>query len=444
MNLALLGLSHHTAPVELREQFAIPEARLRAAVEALLAEPGVEEGLILSTCNRVEVLAVLQTSDGGEGLWPFARRFYQRDLATEAKHFYQWRDAAAVRHVFRVAASLDSLVVGEPQILGQYKAAYNAASAAGGVQGGLRSLLTRAFSVAKRIRTETGLARQSVSVSHAAVDLAKQIFGNLSGKTILLVGAGDMGAQAANYLLQQGASRLLVTSRTLERARALAAKHRGEAIHWSDLLQQGHRADVIISCTGAPEPLLGKSEIGAFLSRRKFRPVLLLDIAVPRDIAPEVQELENAFLYNIDDLKTVVDSHLADRQREGVQAEALIEAEVGRFLRSLDSLDAVPTIRALQAQGDRLRQLEIARQRGKLAGLTPAQLEIVEDLTRSLMQKWLHRPITEIKAAAAEREDLALLEGVAKLFGLEEAITPDAAPDAAEETAGAEQFNAKR
>lgn len=429
MNFHLFGLSHHSAPVALREQFAVAEARLPAALAALVAEPGVEEGLILSTCNRVEVLS---TGTSAEALRAFLGRWVERDLAPLSTHFYAYSGPAAARHVFRVAASLDSLVVGEPQILGQYKAAYQAAINARAAGPGLRALLHAAFSAAKLVRGETAIGRQSLSISHAAVDLAKRIFGGLGGKTVLLVGAGEMGTQAAGYLLQQGARRLLVANRGQERAAALAAKYGGEVVAWSDLLAQAHRADVIISCTGAAAPLLDKAEMAGILARRKYRPLLLLDIAVPRDIAADVQELENAFLYNVDDLEGVVEGHRADRQREAARAEAMIETELERFARRWEARDALPTLRALETHAESLRQSELERWRAQLTAMPPEQRALCEELTRALMRKWLHRPLTAIKAAAEDDEDLALLDSVAQLFGLKE--NPAAAPETAAST----------
>ncbi len=416
MNFHLLGLSHHSAPLELRERFAVPDARMPEALAALAAEPGVAEGLVLSTCNRVEYLAI---TTSGDALWSFIRRWYGQEPAGLAPRFYLHAGAAAARHVFRVAASLDSLVVGEPQILGQYKAAFQAAASAGAAGGGLRALLNAAFIAAKRVRAETGLGRHSLSISHAAVELAKRIFGGLGGKTVLLIGAGEMGTQAAGYLVRQGASRLLVANRGQERGQALAAKYGGEAIPWEHLRAEAHRADVIISCTGATEPLLAKADIAALLARRKSRPILLLDIAVPRDIAADVQELENAFLYNVDDLESVVASHRADREREAARAEAMIEAELDRFWRRWEARDALPTLRALEAHGENLRRRELERWRSLLAALPPEQRAAVEELTRALMRKWLHRPLTAIRAAAEERSDLAILDSAAELFGLQ-------------------------
>lgn len=416
---SLFGLSHHTAPVEVREPYAIPAARLEAEVRGLMAEPGVAEAMVLSTCNRSEILLVGELEAG--------RRFLARRHGWEAgsrpPYFYELEGEAAIRHVFRVAASLDSQIVGEPQILGQYKAALAAAEAAGGARGGLRSLLARAFHAAKRARSETSLARQPVSISQAAVDLARRIFGRLEDKVVLLAGAGEMGAQAAAHLMERGAGRLIVASRTRERAERVAAKFSGEAILLADLLEHAPRADVIIACSGAAasggeRPLLTAAEARAVLARRRHQPQLWLDIAVPRDIDPRAGDIENAFLYNIDDLQTTVDENRSERQREAARAELIIASEVERFLRQMESAAAAPTIQALEARCEQIRREQLERWRSGLGPLSAAQWEGVEALTRALMRRWLHQPLIEIKAAAAEGQDLALLESAARLFAL--------------------------
>ena len=429
MKLLLLGVSHHTAPLEVREQLAIPEAQLGEAVTRLLAAPGVKEGLILSTCNRVEILINCDAGLDPDGTGCL-EQVYGGSRPDLRPYLYVQQQRQAVRHVFRVACSLDSLLVGEPQILGQLKQSYQTARAAGGVGSSLEALLTRAFSVAKRVRTDTELGRNPVSISHAAVDLARQIFGSLAGKTVLLLGAGKMGELAARYLGAQGAGRVLVVNRTLARAEALAAALGGEAFALDQLPAIGHRADVIIGCTGAATPILSRAQVAQFLVRRKYRPVLLLDIAVPRDVEATTRTLDNAFLYNVDDLQAVVDANLADRQREAIRAEAIVEAEVETFLQRLQSLDVVPTIRQLQERAETIRREELARLRGRLGALTPEQEKAVEALTRGLMQKWLHRPLVALKEAAGDAGGLPLLDLVERLFGLDVAVAPEP-PDGA-------------
>ncbi|HXR98705.1 MAG TPA: glutamyl-tRNA reductase [Terriglobales bacterium] len=421
MTLLLLGISHHSAPIDERERLAIPPAGLEAALRLLAAEPGVREGLILSTCNRVEVVAHAEDNGSAVDLRHWLARATGLPAPPDASLFYQLRGNEVARHLFRVAASLDSVVVGEPQILGQLKYAYAQAQAVGLVGAELDALLPRAFHAAKRVRAETGIAAHPVSVSQAAVDLARQIFGNLSQKTVLLIGTGAMGSIAARYLLRQGAARLLVTNRTFASAQALAAKHHGDAFPLEQLREQGEHADVVIACTGSPHPLISKADAGHFLSRRRGRPMLFLDLAVPRDVEPSVHQLENAFVYNVDDLDRVVRSNLAERAQEAVDAEVIIEAELRLYAERRQARDLAPTLAALQTRAEALRTAEWARVRGRLGPLTPDQEQAAEALTRSLMQKWLHQPMVQLKlaqleAGAADRD--ALLQLVRRLFDL--------------------------
>ncbi|MGH9533363.1 MAG: glutamyl-tRNA reductase [Terriglobales bacterium] len=431
MNLLLIGISHHTAPVEQREAYAISAQHLPRALRQLLAWPGVRDALILSTCNRVELL--LATEAESWDPWPALAAVFGRDLSGQTPHFYCHRGPAAVRHLFRVAASLDSQVIGEPQILGQIKAAHAAARAAGGMRGGLHPLLARAFSTAKRARRETGLGRHAVSISRTAAGLALQIFGSLDGRCVLLIGAGETGALAARHFLRQGASRLLVASRTPERAAAVAARHQGAVIPFG-AWGEAAAADIIISCTGASRPILDRADVAALLARRRSRPLLLLDIAVPRDIEPDAGQLDNAFLYNIDDLRAAVDQNLAERQREAARAEALIEQGVDKFLHHARGAQAGPAIQALRAQCEQLRQRELERLRPKLASLPEperAQVEAwMEALSRGLMQKWLHRPQNALKAAARAGAEGPLAEALEQLFA-PPAPVPAAVPEPA-------------
>ncbi|HET9783890.1 MAG TPA: glutamyl-tRNA reductase, partial [Terriglobales bacterium] len=351
MSLLLLGISHHTAPLELREPLALPEARQAEALRLLAEQPGVVEGLILSTCNRVEVL-IATAAGAAPDLFRFLAVATGQPSLPPATHFYQLQDEEAVRHLFRVAASLDSLVIGEPQILGQLKQAFAAAQAAGLVGGELEAVLPRAFRTAKRVRTETAIAAQPVSVSQTAVDLARQIFGSLENKTVLLLGAGAMGALAARYLMQQGASRLLVLNRTLRHGEVVARKFGGTAHGLEALPELGEQADVIIACTGAPQPLIARAAAARFLARRRGRPMLFLDLAVPRDVEPSVHQLENAFVYNVDDLDQVVSANLEGRRQEAARGEEIVTAEVAAYQQRREARAAVPTLRALREQAE--------------------------------------------------------------------------------------------
>ena len=417
MNLVLIGVNHRTAPVEVREHFAIPESRLPEAVKMLTSCAGVEEGMIVSTCNRVEILA--RTNDNQTGLDEFFHDFYGVDMAPYRQHLYEYRERDAVRHVFRVASSLDSMVVGEPQILGQVKEAYATARAVGGVNSQLDALLSRAFAVAKRVRNETAVATSAVSVASVAVDLAKKIFGNLQGKSVYLVGAGKMCELAARHLLAHGAGQIYVSNRTFERAEALAKKFNGEALPFDQLYDTVPRADIVISSTGAPHAIFRKEHGEKFLSKRRNRPMFFIDIAVPRDVDPEMNKLDGMFVYDIDDLQQVVTSHLGDRRAEADRAEAIVQLEVDKFHERLQTLDVVPTIVSLQEHLETVRQAEIDRVRGRLGNLSPEQELAVEALTRGIVNKIMHTPITTLKSAARESsEATTVIDLVRRLFGL--------------------------
>jgi glutamyl-tRNA reductase len=419
MNFVVIGVNHRTAPVEVREQFAIPEARLPEAVRSLASHPGVEEAMIVSTCNRVEILA--RTADDCAGLDGFFRQFYGFDPAPYRQHLYEYRDCDAVRHVFRVASSLDSMIVGEPQILGQVKEAYATARAVGAVNSQLDALLTRAFAVAKRVRNETAVATSAVSVASVAVDLAKKIFGNLDGKSVYLVGAGKMCELAARHLMAHGAKQIYVANRTYDRAVALARKFNGEAVVFDQLYDTVPRADIVISSTGAPHAIFRKEHGERFLHSRKNRPMFFIDIAVPRDVDPEMNKLDGIFVYDIDDLQQVVSSHVADRHVEAEHAETIVQMEVEKFQARLQTLDVVPTIVSLQEHLETVRQAEIDRVRGRLGTLTPEQELAVEALTRGIINKIMHTPITTLKSAARESQEVTtVIDLVRRLFGLRE------------------------
>lgn len=417
MNFQLIGVNHKTAPVEVREQFAISERKLPEALQQLMTVPGVSEGMILSTCNRVEILA--HTVNGSIDLRQFLRRQFTLAPASYESHLYEHRETDAVRHIFRVASSLDSMVVGEPQILGQVKEAYAIARAAGAVQSYLDLLLTRAFAVAKRVRTETAVGSSSVSVASAAVELAGRIFGSLEGKQVCLVGAGKMSELAARHLMARGAGPVFVANRTQERARNLARRFGGRAIGFDELYQHCEQADIVITSTGAPVAIFRREHGERFLNRRKNRPMFFIDIAVPRDVDPEMNKLDGIFVYDIDDLQEAVTSHVAGRQKEAEHAESIIAQEVERFQLRLRSLHVVPTIVSLQDYVETIRQAELDRVRGRLGQLSSEQEQALEALTHGIVNKILHTPITRLKSAAAGTDATTLIEAFRKLFNLQ-------------------------
>ena len=420
MNICIVGLSHKTAPVEVREQLAFPEEQLALALRDAVSLPSISEAAILSTCNRVEIYARAETDDGSvaPGLMRFLAEFHTRPLSEIEPYLYEYRQREAIRHIFRVAGSLDSMVVGEAQILGQVKAAYAIARAAGTLGGTLEEVLTRSFAVAKRIRNETGIASSAVSVSYAAVELARKIFGSLEGKKILLIGAGKMSELAAKHLLHSGAAGIFVTNRSPERARELAELLQGRPVPFEQLLQYAAQCDILISSTGAPHYILQKSDGQRLLAERKNRPMFLIDIAVPRDIDPEIHKLDNLYLYNIDDLQQVVDANRKERMREAQKGEQIAEQEVEKLVRRLKTLDVVPTIVDLQAHLEEIRRQELERIQGRLAHLSPEQREAVEALTRGLVNKILHTQITHLKSVAHQPDGLKLVETVRKIFNL--------------------------
>jgi glutamyl-tRNA reductase len=416
MSFRLIGVNHHSAPVEVRERLAIPESRLAEALRHLVQHPGVDEGIILSTCNRVELLA--RTRNGTADLRGFLRDYFRLEPAEFEPHLYDYSEADAIRHLFRVTSSLDSMVVGEAQILGQVKEAYATARRVGAVHSQLDLLLTRAFAVAKRVRTETAVGSSAVSVASVAVELAKKIFGSLQGKHVYLVGAGKMSELAARHLQAHGAATIFVANRTYERAEQLAAKFNGEAIHFSELYNTCDRADIVITSTGAPVAIFRREHGELFLSRRKNRPMFFIDIAVPRDVDPEMNKLDGIFVYDIDDLQQAVTAHATDRKKEAERAEEIITSEVERFRTRLLTLEVVPTIVSLQDHIETIRQAEIDRVRGRLGPISPDQELAIEALTRGIVNKIMHTPISTLKTAARASEATTVIDVVRRLFNL--------------------------
>ena len=421
MKLALIGVNHKTAPIELRERLSISREALPEVTRALAAVPGVLECMIVSTCNRVEILAAVDGA--GADLAGFLPRQFGLDSAALAPHLYEHSDRQAVRHLFRVAASLDSMVVGEPQILGQVKDAFAIARDCGAVSGQLESLLQSAFAAAKRVRTETQIGSHSISIASVAVELARKIFGSLSGHTVFLVGAGKMSELAARSLAQQGAGTIMVANRTLERAQDLADRFLGRVVPFEQIFEAAAQADIVITSTGAPYPIFRPEHGQAFLHRRRNRPMFFIDIAVPRDVDPAMNKLEGMFVYDIDDLQSVAAAHLAERSRVAQDAESLVAVEVERFIERQRAVNASPAIVALQRQGEEIRQAELRRMSARLGTLSAEQIAAVEALTRGLVNKFLHQPMQALKQAAREN-DSARLEALCDTWSLPTAPAP--------------------
>jgi glutamyl-tRNA reductase len=417
--IACLGVNHQTAPVEIREKLAFSGDCLNPLVQ-IKEIPGCDECCFLSTCNRVEVLLV---ADPGAETIAAVRDFLFSgsglSRAEAIKYSYQFSGDEAINHVFRVAASLDSMVLGEPQILGQLKDAYRLAMEHRATGPILHRLLSKSFSVAKRIRTETSIGSSAVSISYAAVQLARKILGELTGKTVLLAGAGEMAELAAEHLLAQGIGKVVVANRTLERAVGLARRFNGEAAALSELVPRLAEADILISSTGAPDLILRKEDMAPVMRQRYHRPIFLIDIAVPRDLDPGLNDLDNIYLYDIDDLQQVVEVNKGERRKEADRAETIVAEETFKFLQWLENMELAPTITELRRRADELREAELQRTLAALPELSPAEQKAVAMMGTALINKLLHHPFQFLKQSGEpdqKRRNLLLLR---KIFGLD-------------------------
>lgn len=418
--IAICGLSHRTAPVEIREKLALSSQILPEALAGLAAQAGVEESLILSTCNRVELaFALHESANINETLSLFLERFNKVTLPSVDSYLYKLEGRDAVRHLFRVASSLDSMVVGEPQILGQLKDAYSLAKEHGTVSTHLDQLLTRAFHTAKRVRTETEIGATAVSVSYAAVELAREIFGNLAGSKVMLIGAGKMSELAARHLRNVGAKQIYVTNRTYDRAVELARVFDGWIIDFATFKQTLPTVDIVITSTGATEPILTREDMRKVMQARRNKPVFLVDIAVPRNIDPAVNTLDGVFLYDIDDLQKVVDKNVKGRAQAAEHASRIIEEEVAWLEGRLREREVSPAIVGLQAKLEEIRVSELERHRSKLQALSPAQEEALESLTRGIINKVAHGAIAELRRAGATGDPTLAVELLRRAFRLE-------------------------
>jgi glutamyl-tRNA reductase len=418
MKFSITGVNHTTAPVEVRERLAFDEPSIMAALVELKRRPGFCEGMILSTCNRVEVALTCEDKIGAGAVEEFFADSRQVSREWMTPYLYRFEDDAAIRHLFRVASSLDSMVVGEPQILGQLKAAYAIAKEHGAMTGFLDGLLTRAFNVAKRVRSETDIGENAVSVSYAAVELAREIFGTLADKKVMIVGAGKMSELAARHLRRSGATQIFVTNRTHERAVEMAQLFEGQIVEYTHFLSVLPEVDIVITSSGAPHFILTRDDMKKVTSARRNKPMFLIDIAVPRNIEPSVNELDNVFLYDIDDLQKVVATNLAGRKQSAEDAEAIIREEVDRMVARLKTREVVPTIVSLQDQLEQMRATELARMRGKFGALTPEQEQALEALTKSLINKVAHGPISELRRRASDPDGHQFITAIRKVFRL--------------------------
>lgn len=419
MNIIVVGLNHKTAPVEIRERLSFQNHQLEEAHGSLLQIKGVTEGMILSTCNRVEVYSCVNDIESGiSDVKRFLSTFHGLPLERFEEHLFVCSAGDALKHLFRVAASLDSMVVGEPQILGQLKDAYQTSckhKAAGVI---LNKLLHRAFSVAKRVRTETRIASSAVSISYAAVELAKKIFGSIEGKAVMLVGAGEMCELAAKHFINSGVKDIYVTNRTFERAEKLAEEFKGIPVDFNEFHRTLHKADIVLSSTGAPHYIIRPQEVTEALKVRKQKPMFFIDIAVPRDIDPKVNDIDNVYLYDIDDMQGVIEANVKERSKEAEKAEEIIAEELLEFIRWLKTLDLSPTIVGIRERGEKIRRKELEKALSYLNGLSPEQVKVLESLTSAIVNKLLHHPIVALKTHAKDNCKDMYLEVARNMFDL--------------------------
>jgi glutamyl-tRNA reductase len=427
MHLIVVGINHRTAPVELRERVDF-NGRVDAALRALAGRGSTREAAVLSTCNRAELYAACDEVDATrDDLLRFLTDFHQIDRSTLSTHFYDLRGLDAARHLFRVAAGLDSLVVGEPQIFGQVKEAYAAAAEAQTLGAVLNRLFHASFAVGKRVRSETGLGSGAVSVSYAAVALARKIFGDLSGQSVLVVGAGEMGKLTALHMKSHGVHQVTIVSRTMAHSARTAEAIGASAAPWEELDAALRACDIVITATGAAAPILTKAHVESVMRPRRNRPLFVIDIAMPRDVEPAAGEIEQVFLYNIDDLQATVRENLARRASEIERAETMVGEEVEKFGRWLRSRGAIPTIIALRQRFESIRRSELERLDFKLSSLPPDARDRVDEITHLIVEKLLLSPTERLKALTDSETVAAYTDAITKLFALPD---DDARPDA--------------
>jgi glutamyl-tRNA reductase len=419
LDLVIVGLSHHTAPVEVREKLSLGNGTTEQVLAEMVATPSVREVVLLSTCNRVEVVACCEQGSGAEsGLTSRLLSIGGLERGAVADSLFELHGRDAVRHVFRVAASLDSMVVGEPQILGQVKQQFEACDAAEAVGPVLHRVFHKSFSVAKRVRSETGVAGRAVSVASIAADLAGQIFEDLRERVLLVLGAGEIGEAAAAHFVAAGVRSVMVTNRTFEAAVDLARRYRGTPIPFERMATYLPLADLVIGSASSGQ-ILEAGEVRRVMKERKNRPMFFIDLAVPRNFDPAINDIDNAYIYDVDDLANVADDNLGERRREAVRGEAIVEQEVDRFWQWFERLELEPTIAELRALAERVRQQETDRTMARLGHLSEVDRERIDQMSRAIVNKLLHQPTTRLKQADETSEEVILVSAIRRLFGLE-------------------------
>jgi len=420
-NLVLVGVNHKSTPVEIREKLAFNQVKLEASLEHLVGYPEITENIILSTCNRVEIYARVDNTDQGiQLLKDFICDYHGIPRGSLDQYFYSYCDNQAIEHLFRVSASLDSMILGEAQILGQVKDAYSTARASSSTGLVLNQLFEKAFNVAKKVREETGVSERGVSISSAAVELSKKIFEDLENHSVMLVGTGEMAELAAKHLISYGVKTVYVASRTFERATFLAQSLNGCALDFEAFKEDLYRADIVITSTSAPNFIISKEMIEHAIHKRKNKPIFLIDIAVPRDIAPEVNDLENVYLYDIDDLHNVVNANMEERQKEAENAMEIIQQEVTKFNDWFSTLDAVPTIVEMRNRAEIMRKSEVDKTLKTLTHLSAEDQKAVHQLTQSLVNKILHKPTINLKKKTQSQDGHVYLKAIRHLFHLDD------------------------
>jgi len=417
MKIFVAGLNHNTADVEVREKVAFSGARLDEGLRRFRELPGIEEVMILSTCNRVELYThVKDTEKASESIKNFLSEFHNVNRTSLDKAIYTFDDVNAIRHIFRVASSLDSMVIGEPQILGQLKEAFEIALDKKTTGILLNRLMKKAISVAKRVRSETRIAENAVSISFAAVELAKKIFADLSGKVFMLLGAGEMAELAARHLMSSGVKEVIVANRSYERACDLSKEFNGRPVKLDDFLREMVHSDIVICSTGAPTYILMKEQMHKVMKERKQRPVFLIDISVPRNIDPKINDLDNVYLYNIDDLQGIVDTNMFERKKEAEKAEKIVEEEIEPFLKWLASLDSVPTIVALREKAEEIGKEELEKLMNRFPDMDKKQQQAIEYMTSAIINKLIHPPTKALKEDPEDRDLMIAI--IKKLYGI--------------------------
>lgn len=418
MKILVIGVNHRTASVDIREKLAFNGPKLEDGVFGLRKIPEVKEAAVLSTCNRVELyICASKGSAAADHIKDFLAVFHGLNRQDFEKSLYVHEAETAIRHIFRVSSSLDSMVLGEPQILGQIKDSFDFALNKKTTGVLLNKLMKKAISTAKRVRTETKIAENAVSISFAAVELAKKIFTDLAGKSFMLMGAGEMAELAARHLMNNGVQDVMVVNRTYERGCELAREFNGKPVRFEDFLTELVHTDIIICSTGAPSYVLVKEQMHKVMKERKHKPVFVIDISVPRNIDPEINKLDNVYLYSVDDLQEVVDANIHGRKIEAEKAEKIIDEEVDKFVRWMSSLDSVPTIVALRQKADEIKTEELEKLKGRLTGLDEEKMKAVEYMAAAIINKLIHPPTVALKEDTEDRDELIAM--IKKLYGID-------------------------